>query len=145
MKALPILCFAASLVLAGPTLAQDGGPDSIGQAIGQVFEGVNLRATPPQPADFVVQSRPAEVDYVPLAPAGARQTSNKKSPKELRKIEDEFGAAAAANRARAARVKIPDAQSGTTKQRPSAQARGSAASPNPRSRSEPLGLAVKTP
>lgn len=129
MKTSAIFAFAC-VALASPALAQESAPASLGEAIGKVFEGANLRSTPSKPADFVVRSRPASLDYMPLAEKGAVRKSDKKSAKELKHMEDDFSAAAAANRARAARAKIPDAQPGTPQQRSSAAPGGSASRRN---------------
>lgn len=123
MKHLSTFCLVAFVALSAPARAADGGPATIGEAIGKLFESANLRSTPPPAADFVVRSRPAELDYTPLAkpqtgPPGTRNAS------ELQKLEKELGAAAAANRSRAARVRAPDG--GAAKQRASVEARGRA-------------------
>jgi hypothetical protein len=104
------LFFLASAAAAQEVDANAGRASTIGEAIGRLFEGVNLRKSPPPAADFVVRSRPAELDYAPLAPAGAAQQvrAKKKSPRDVEKLESELRAAAAANRARAARARTPD-------------------------------------
>ncbi len=132
MRPLPILCLAtACIALATPARAQDGAPSSIGEAFGKLFEGVNMRPTPPPPPDFVVQSRPAEVDYSPLATPGSGRQSKKKTASELKGLETELDGAAAANRGLGARVKTPDGGApGAAKKRSSAEAPRNAASGN---------------
>lgn len=117
------LVVSAIVVSVGSARAEESAPSTIGEAIGKLFEDVNLRTPPSAPADFVVRSRPAELDYAPLATPGAQPTK-KKNAKEIRSLQKELGDAAAANRSRAARVKVPDAPS---KPRASAATRGSAA------------------
>lgn len=132
MRRPPILCLTAAFIaLASPARAQESGPASIGEAIGKIFEGVNLRPATPPPADFVVQSRPAALDYSPLATPGSGRQSKKKTASELKSLENELDGAAAANRGHAARVKTPEgAAPGPAKKRSSAATPGNATRQN---------------
>lgn len=112
MKSLCALLLATALAApSGAALAEDGPPASIGAAIGSLFEGANLRRSAPPPADFVVRSRPAELDYQPLARPAAEPPKTR-DPSQLQKLEKELAAAAAANRSRAARIRVPDGGAG---------------------------------
>lgn len=106
-RPLSAFCLAIALAVSGPAVAEEGPPASIGEAIGRLFEGANLRTPRPPPAEFVVRSRPAELDYAPLAPPG-RKAPTAKNAEELQKLKSELAAAAASNRRRAARVKVPE-------------------------------------
>lgn len=104
MKPLLICCLAAAFV----TMADRTHAQSIGETIGQILDGAKLRTEPPPPADFVVNSRPDQLDYSPLPTPGSGRPTKKKTPAELERLEGELNAAAASNRRRAARVKIPE-------------------------------------
>jgi hypothetical protein len=97
---LPAL-FAA---LAGSAAAQEAGPSTGGQIIGGLVDALGLRKTTHE-QDFVRDSRPAALDYVPLAP---RPQDRRKTAAELEASGASLERAAAENRRRAARVKIPD-------------------------------------
>ncbi|WP_159729812.1 hypothetical protein [Methylosinus sp. Ce-a6] len=104
------LCLILFAVAAGGARAQEGGSETVGESIGNFFEGLDMRRTPPPPADFVVRSRTGATGYTPfVAPAPDAAKDAKKSAARAATLEKELAAAAAANRARAARVKIPDA------------------------------------
>jgi hypothetical protein len=105
------LAAAALASAAASARAQEAAPGSIGEAIGKIIEGVEIRAPQARPAEFVTRSRPATLDYQPLAPAGARKVDKAKNAQQAQALEKELTAAAAANRRRAARVKIPEAAS----------------------------------
>lgn len=94
------------LVLAGAAAAQEA-PATGGALIGRIFDATGLRHAPPPPSDFVRQSRPEQLDYVPLAPAA--ETKGRRSAADMQALGAELDTAIAANRAKAARVKTPDA------------------------------------
>lgn len=94
-----------SLTAAGAASAQQPAPSTGGRLIGGVFDALGLRKQPAQEKDFVRESRPAEMDYVPLAP---KPPDHRKSAADLQAAGAELERAAAENRRRAARVKIPD-------------------------------------
>jgi hypothetical protein len=104
---------AAALALAvapgAPAPAQEQqGPSSIGEAIGRALDATNLRTAPPEPADFVRQSRPATLESAPLSPGRGSEPKTKKTPAQLDAIGDELGAALARNKRAGARVAVPD-------------------------------------
>jgi len=96
----------------GGAHAQESGSETVGASIGKFFEGLDMRRPPPPPADFVTHSRTGATSYTPFAaptpPADVKKDA-KKSAARAAALEKELAAAAAANRARGARVKIPDA------------------------------------
>lgn len=96
----------AAFALATPAAAQEGAPSTGGQAIGAVFDGLGLRKPVPAAPDFVRESRPGQLDYVPLSPTP--EPTAKKSAAELQAAGATLDKAAAENRRRAARVKIPN-------------------------------------
>jgi hypothetical protein len=99
------LCLAAAfLTLASAAAAQQAGPSSGGAVIGGVWDALGLRKQS-QEQDFVRESRPAEMDYVPLT---AKPQDHRKTAAELQAAGASLERAAAENRRRAARVKIPD-------------------------------------
>jgi hypothetical protein len=97
-----------ALLLAAPARAEEDAPSSVGATIGRFFEGVGLRNAPPPRVDFVERSRPTDLDYAPL---GTKETRPdlKAIRAEADAVQKELEAAGAAARARAARVKTPDA------------------------------------
>jgi hypothetical protein len=101
MKQLLIAAAGAALI-ATAALAQDAP----GQAIGGIVEGLGLRKPPPPAPDFVRESRPAQLDYAPLAPKP--DSDPKKRAQALGATGAALDRAAAENRRRAARVKSPD-------------------------------------
>jgi opacity protein-like surface antigen len=101
MKRLLIAAAGAAL-LATSALAQDAP----GQAIGGIVEGLGLRKPPPPAPDFVRESRPAQLDYAPMAPKPDQDP--KKRAQALRASGADLDRAAAENRRRAARIKTPD-------------------------------------
>ncbi|CAN2535792.1 MAG TPA: hypothetical protein VIF40_12470 [Methylosinus sp.] len=112
MNARFAICLILLAVAVGDARAQEGGSGTVGESIGKFFEGLDMRRPPPRPADFVAHSRTGETGYTPFAaptPASDVKTDVKKSAARAAALEKELGAAAAANRARGARVKIPDA------------------------------------
>lgn len=99
------LSFAALfLIFADMAAAQQSGPSSGGALIGGVWDALGLRKQT-QEQDFVRESRPAQMDYVPLAP---KPQDRRKTAAELEAAGASLERAAAENRRRAARVKIPD-------------------------------------
>lgn len=93
------------LALAGAAAAQEA-PATGGALIGRIFDATGLRHAPPPPPDFVRQSRPERLDYVPLAPSAEKD--GKRKVGAMQALGAELDAAIAGNRARAARVKTPD-------------------------------------
>jgi hypothetical protein len=96
---------AVFLTLAGAAATQEAGPSTGGELIGGVWDTLGLRKKPTQEQDFVRESRPGQMDYVPLAP---RPKDHRKTAAELEAAGTSLERAAAENRRRAARVKIPD-------------------------------------
>jgi len=105
MTSFRLALIALSIFAAGAASAQQAAPSTGGRLIGGVFDALGLRKQPTQEKDFVRDSRPAEMDYVPLAP---RPADHRKSAAELQAAGAELERAAAENRRRGARVKIPD-------------------------------------
>lgn len=97
-----------ALLLATPAFAQDAEEPSTGGAfIGRIYRSIMPSAPETPTADFVRQSRPGELDYRPFDPTADR--SNRRKPaEEMARVTARLEAAAAANRRKAARVKIPD-------------------------------------
>ena len=87
-------------------LAQEA-PATGGALIGRLWDAVGLRAPPAPTPDFVRESRPGSADYLPLAPSPA--PTQKRSAAQMQALGASLDAAIAANRAKAARVKTPDA------------------------------------
>lgn len=83
----------------------------VGEAIGRILDGTNLRRAPPAPPDFVVNTRPdpGALDYTPLSTPQPTDRSPKKTPAELEAIGADLARAAASNKDKAARIKTPDA------------------------------------
>jgi hypothetical protein len=96
-----------ALLLAAPARAEEA-PSSVGATIGRFFEGVGMRNAPPPRVDFVERSRPSDLDYAPLEPKATRPDVKAISA-QADALQKELEAAGAAARARAARVKTPDA------------------------------------
>ncbi len=105
MKTLRFALAAAFATLACAAAAQESGPSTGGQIIGGVFDALGLRKQPATEQDFVRESRPASTDYVPLT---AKPLDHRKTAAELEASGAALERAAAENRRRAARVKIPD-------------------------------------
>jgi hypothetical protein len=105
MQTFRLAVIAAALALAASAAAQEA-PSTGGQAIGGLFDAFGLRKPVPAAPDFVRESRPERLDYVPLAPAP--QSDHKKSAAELQAAGAALDRTAAENRRRAARVKIPN-------------------------------------
>ncbi|WP_146188367.1 hypothetical protein [Methylosinus sporium] len=106
------ICLTLFAVAAVAARAQEAGSETVGQSIGKFFEGMEMRRSAPAPAEFVERSRNGATGYTPFAaprPAADVKTDAKKSAARAASLEKELAAAAAANRARGARVKIPDA------------------------------------
>lgn len=106
------LCLTLLAAAASGARAQEVGRQSVGESIGKFFQGLDMRRTPAPAADFVVRSRTGATGYTPFAaptPAADVKKDAKKNAARAAALEKELAAAAAANRARAARVKIPDA------------------------------------
>lgn len=93
------------------TYAPGASAQGLGEAIGRIFDGANLRTPAPEPPDFVVNSRPKPdaQGYVPYAPTGAAASGKKKTAKDFEAISAELNRAGALNRERAAHVARPDA------------------------------------
>lgn len=113
------LC-AAVLAFSQASMAQE--PQGLGEAIGRIFEGANLKNPTPAPADFVVNSRPQSnsTDYTPYAAPGAATEAKKKTAKDFEAIGAELNRAGALNRARAAGIARPDAPAASGKPKKSA-------------------------
>jgi hypothetical protein len=105
MKKLRFPLAALLIVIASATAAQETGSMTGGQIIGGVYDALGLRKQPANEQDFVRESRPASMDYVPLAP---KPQDRRKTAAELEASGAALERAAAENRRRAARVKIPD-------------------------------------
>jgi hypothetical protein len=105
MTKLRISLAAVFLVLAGAASAQQAVPSTGGEIIGGVFDALGLRKKPASEQDFVRESRPDHMDYVPLAP---KPQDHRKTAAELEASGAGLERAAAENRRRAARVKTPD-------------------------------------
>jgi hypothetical protein len=101
-----LLAVAAMLTVASPASAQEGALSSAGQAIGGVFDSLGLRKPPPPAPDFVRQSRPEKMDYVPFAPTPEKD--GKKRAAEMQAAGATLDRAAVTARRRAARVNAPD-------------------------------------
>jgi len=104
MKPLRLALIAAAL--AAPAAAQEAAPSTGGRAIGSLFDALGLRKPVPAAPDFVRDSRPERMDYVPLAPAPEK--TGKKDAAKLQAAGAALDRAAAENKRRAARVKTPD-------------------------------------
>lgn len=100
----PVLVLLVALA-AGPTRAQEQ-PSTGGALIGRFWDAIGMRAAPPPPPDFVRNSRAQQLDYKPLAPSPG--PTKKRSAAEMQALDASLESAVAANRAKAARVKIPD-------------------------------------
>ena len=100
-----------SLGLCGAVLAYTQGAraQSLGEAIGRMMEGANLRNSPPPPPDFVTNSRPepGAQDYTPFAAPDAAK-AKKKTAKDFEAIGAELNKAGALNRQRGAQVARPE-------------------------------------
>ncbi|MBI1866915.1 MAG: hypothetical protein HYS06_01215 [Methylocystis sp.] len=107
-QALSAACLAAWLAALAPARAQEAS--SADNPLGALFDGAKLRADPPPMADFVINSRPdaSSLDYSPLSTPEPGRGAKKKTPAEIEAVMSELANAAAANRRRAARVKIPE-------------------------------------
>ncbi|WP_442755998.1 hypothetical protein ACNHKD_05000 [Methylocystis sp. JAN1] len=105
MQTFRLALIAAAFALAAPALAQEAPPTG-GRAIGGLFDALGLRKPVPAAPDFVRESRPERLDYVPLAPTP--QSDHKKSAAELQAAGAALDKAAAENKRRAARVKSPN-------------------------------------
>ncbi|MEK4033265.1 hypothetical protein WOC76_17860 [Methylocystis sp. IM3] len=95
---------AALLTLAGAAQAQEAAPATGGQLIGGIVEALGIRKPPPAAPDFVRESRPEQMDYLPMTP----RPEKRKTAAELQAAGAELERAAAENRRRGARVKVPD-------------------------------------
>lgn len=107
-QALSVACLGAWLAVMAPASAQEASSGD--DPLGALFDGAKLRADPPPMADFVINSRPDErnLDYSPLSTPEPQHRAKKKTPAEIEAVVTELANAAAANRRRAARVKIPE-------------------------------------
>lgn len=81
-------------------------PVTGGALVGGFVDAAGLRAPPPPTVDFVRDSRPQQLDYKPLAASPG--PTRKRTMAEVQALGDSLNAAIAVNRAKAARVKIPD-------------------------------------
>lgn len=108
-------CLLIGLCAAGGARAEQSG--SPGELIGGIMQGLGLGPTVPPAADFVVRSRPDpdRLDYLPFRPTPPGFLENANLPRERFEAEQNairgLESAGARNRARAARVGAPDAQS----------------------------------
>lgn len=100
------LAIAFSCVLGSVAAAQEA-PTTGGALIGRFWDATGLRAPPPPAADFVRESRSPQLNYQPLSPPPG--PTRKRAAAEMQALGASLDAAVAANSARAARVKIPDA------------------------------------
>jgi hypothetical protein len=91
----------ALLCAAAPAAAQ-----SLGGAVGEAAEALQLRAAPPPAADFVERARPDQSDYQRLGPTD--KANHKKSAAELDALASSLDNARAANLRAAKRVRAPD-------------------------------------
>lgn len=96
---------ALALAFAGAAQAQEA-PSTVGRAIGGLFDALGARKTPPAAPDFVQESRPAQLDYVPLTVKA--KGDPKRDAAQMRAVGAELDRAAAENKRKAARVKIPN-------------------------------------
>lgn len=97
---------ACLLVMSLASASAQEAPATVGGMIGRFLDSAKLRSEPPPPADFVRASRPQELDYAPYKPKPA--PAKKKTAAELQAAGASLDAAIAANRAKAARVHVPD-------------------------------------
>lgn len=115
------MAVALPIALAGAARGQEAVPPQTGgETIGRVLDALQLRAPPQQPPDFVARTRPAggQQDYAPLAPSEPARAVRRRTPAEMEAIGARLDSAAAQNRARAARVKIPDTGAPAPAKRP---------------------------
>jgi hypothetical protein len=110
-------CAAAQIALASVLLCLPSGAfaqeaQSGGEAVGRALDAMHIRAEPAPAADFVERARPDRnsLNYKPMAPT--EKSLKKKTPAELDALGAELESSLARNRRAAARVKIPDPQSG---------------------------------
>lgn len=99
------LALALAALAAFPAAAQEA-PTTGGRAIGGLLDAVGLRKPVPSAPDFVRESRPERMEYVPLSP-----TPEKTAPRDAAELQAAGAAldkAAAENKRRAARVKTPN-------------------------------------
>jgi hypothetical protein len=96
------------------TFAPSAFAQSMGEVIGHIFDGANLRNSPPPAPDFVVNSRPEtnSRDYTPFGAPDAAAASRKKTAKDFEAIGAELQRAGAINRQRGAQAKAPGSVSG---------------------------------
>ncbi len=100
------VALVAAIALASAAAAQESAIPTGGQAIGGLFEALGVRKSPPPPPDFVRESRPARMDYAPLAPKA--ENDRKKRAADMRAASADLDRAIAENKRKAARVKTPD-------------------------------------
>ncbi|PPD41000.1 MAG: hypothetical protein CTY15_14200 [Methylocystis sp.] len=100
-----LFAILSTVILAGAAGAQEGPPTG-GQAIGGLFDALGFLKPPPPAPDFVRESRPERLDYVPLAPRP--ETSRRRPAAEAQTVGAELDRAIAENRRKAARVKTPN-------------------------------------
>jgi hypothetical protein len=105
MIARSVLLFV-SLTAASAAIAQQPS-NAPGSLVGRFLDAAGLRAPPPPTPDFVRESRPQRFDYMPIDPT--RGPTGRKTAAEMRALGASLDAAIASNRAKAARVKAPDA------------------------------------
>jgi len=96
----------ALLCAAAPASAQ-----SLGEAVGEAAESLQLRPAAPPAAEFVERARPDQLDYQRLAPTD--KTNRKKSAAELDALASSLENARSANLRAAQRVHAPDQSAGT--------------------------------
>lgn len=106
MQTFRLAIVGAALTLSGACLAQEASISTGGQAIGGLVEALGLRKPTPAAPDFVRDSRPEQLNYVPLAPTPEKP--KKKDAEALQAAGAALDRALAENRRRAARVKTPN-------------------------------------
>ncbi len=106
--AILLLLALANPMLAPPALGQQAAaPETGGSTIRRLYDSLKPQAPEPRTADFVRQSRPGELQYRPFDPT-PEKVDKRKTAEEMQRASSQLEAAAAANRRKAARVKIPN-------------------------------------
>jgi hypothetical protein len=105
MKTFSLATTLAAALIACPAAAQEA-PSSVGKAIGNAVEALGIRKPLPAAPDFVRESRPAELDYAPMAPRP--EADAKTRAQALGAAGASLDGAAAEARRRAGRVKVPN-------------------------------------
>jgi hypothetical protein len=105
MRTISIATTFAFALISVPAAAQEA-PSTVGGAIGRAVEALGVRKTAPEAPDFVRESRPAELDYAPMAPKPV--SDPKKRAQALGAAGASLDGAAAEARRRAGRAKVPN-------------------------------------